>query len=168
MSARLFDLSPSDVAVTTDDWYTPHWVFSAAGLTFDMDVAAPVAEEYRTVPARRYLTVLDDGLTTAWQGLIWCNPPYSKAEPWVNKWAKHPEGLLLTRPMPEVHWCGTMLGACDALAFVTCDFLRPGGGVARLRWLNVLVARGERCVEAVKRVAAADKYAAGSYLLGAS
>lgn len=39
----LFDVDSSAVALTSDDCYTPRWVFDAMGLRFDLDVAAPVA-----------------------------------------------------------------------------------------------------------------------------
>jgi DNA N-6-adenine-methyltransferase (Dam) len=76
------ELTADEVAEgTTDEWYTPRWLFDAAGVTFTMDVASPLNPDHRTVPALRYLTILDDGLVTPWLGTVWCNPPYSKADP---------------------------------------------------------------------------------------
>lgn len=165
MSGHLFDLDASQVATTTDDWYTPHWIFAAAGITFDMDVAAPMDPEMQTVPARRYLTVLDDGLMTPWVGTIWCNPPYSGSTPWVEKWAAHDgEGLILV-PAVKSRWIGTLLAATDVLTLLTVEFQRPGGLVAPIRWLNILAGKGPSCAEAVARVAAHDKHAAGGYLV---
>ena len=89
---------------TTDEWYTPPWLFSAAGVTFDLDVCAPVDPILRTCPARAYFTAEDDGLTQPWHGLVWMNPPYSKAEPWVRRWADHADGLALVPALPEVKW----------------------------------------------------------------
>ena len=65
----LFDVSPADVADTSDDCYTPRWIFDAAGLVFDMDVAAPVDPSRRTCPAAQYLTPVEDGLAQPWTGL---------------------------------------------------------------------------------------------------
>ena len=53
---QLFTLTDAHVAETTDDWYTPRWVFDAAGIRFDMDVAAPVNPDQRTCPADRVPT----------------------------------------------------------------------------------------------------------------
>jgi hypothetical protein len=164
--SHLFDMDASQVASTTDDWYTPGWVSAAAGITFDMDVAAPVDPDMRTMPAKRYLTVLDDGLTTPWEGVIWCNPPYSKATLWCDKWASHPDGLILLPALPEVHWLGVVMGAADAFTLLAVDFFRPNGSTARLRWPNILAGRGSECSAAVARVARADKYAKGAYLTG--
>lgn len=46
--ATLFDPNPEAVADTSD--------VRAAGLVFDLDVAAPVDPARRTCPAQRYLT----------------------------------------------------------------------------------------------------------------
>jgi hypothetical protein len=164
VSDTLFAVTADDVSVTTDDWYTPRWVFQAAALTFDMDVSAPILPSARTVPARRYLTIVEDGLATPWEGVIWCNPPYSKATPWVDKWAAHDQGMILLPAVPEVRWLGRLLSAADSMTLISCDFIRPGGGVARLRWPQILAARGGECSEALARVAAADKYAEGGYV----
>lgn len=163
--SHLFDLAPAQVATTTDDWYTPRWIFDAAGITFDMDVCAPVDPAMRTVPARRHLTILDDGLTTEWQGSAWCNPPYSKATPWCDKWATHPDGMLLLPAVPEVRWLGVVLNAAHAFTLLAVDFHRPDGTTARLRWPSIIAARGI-CAEAIPAIARADKYAAGGYLTG--
>lgn len=162
--SHLFDMDATQVATTTDDWYTPRWLFDAAGITFDMDVAAPIDPEMRTVPARRHLTILDDGLVTPWEGAVWCNPPYSKATPWADKWAGHPNGLILLPALPEVHWRGVVMGAADSFALLAVDFHRPDGTTARLRWPNILAGRGD-CAGAVARVAAVDKFAHGAYLV---
>lgn len=162
---HLFAVSASSVATTTDDWYTPRWIFTAADITFDLDVAAPVDPTMRTVPARRYLTVVDDGLVSPWEGTAWCNPPYSKAAPWCDRWAAHADGMLLLPAVPEVKWLGVVLNAADAFTLIACDFHRPDGTTARLRWPSILAARGS-CAAAIPAIARADKYAAGGYLIG--
>jgi hypothetical protein len=164
MSDALFELGDTLTARSTDEWYTPRWVFAAAGVTFDMDVAAPVDPAHRTVPAHRYLTVADDGLTHPWHGLIWCNPPYSGAGPWVDRWAHHPDGLLLVPALCEVRWIGDVLAAAAALTLLSVDFHRPHGGTARVRWPLILAGRGNAAA-AVARIASADRYAAGAYLV---
>ena len=54
---------------TSDDYYTPPFIFEALSLTFDLDVCAPVGG-VPWLPAKRSLSMIDDGLTTNWQGLI--------------------------------------------------------------------------------------------------
>lgn len=163
--STLFDADPALVATTTDDWYTPRWIFEAGGVTFDMDVAAPVDPTMRTVPARRYLTVLEDGLTAPWEGAVWCNPPYSGSTPWVEKWAAHDGEALILVPAVKSAWIGTLLNATHALTFLTVDFHRPGGELAPIRWLNLLAAKGTVCTGALCRIAARDKHARGAHLV---
>ena len=69
-------------------WTTPP-EFTAAVLTglgirqFDLDPASP---EVPSVPCRRWFTVQDNGLVLGWDGdFVWCNPPYERLTPWVNK-----------------------------------------------------------------------------------
>ena len=83
MSDHLFPLASDAFKVTSDDCYTPRWVFDAMGLTFDLDVAAPPGGPWH-VPAARYYTAEDDGLTSPWDGLVWCNPPYSRMKDWAR------------------------------------------------------------------------------------
>ena len=167
MSATLFDVSADQVAATSDDWYTPPWLFRAAGIVFDLDVAAPVDPGMRTCSAVSYLTAADDGLTAEWRGIVWMNPPYSRAAPWVDRWAAHPAGMALLPALPEVRWLGVLMKAADAVALLSVDFGRPDGRLARLRWPLILAAKGNVCVSGLARVAAADKYAAGAYHVAA-
>lgn len=87
---------------TTDDYYTPAWVFEKLGLEFDLDVASPlVAPEW--IPAKRRYTIEDDGLVSPWEGLVWMNPPYSGPGPWVEKFMDHGNGVALL-PFGNSKW----------------------------------------------------------------
>jgi hypothetical protein len=79
---------------TTDDHYTPKWIFDALGVVFDIDVASP-PEGVPWIPTSRYFTQLDDGLLQPWHGRIWCNPPFSKPGPWADRMIDHDDGLFL-------------------------------------------------------------------------
>jgi hypothetical protein len=84
-----------------DEWYSPKLVFDALNVEFDLDVAHP--KQKTDVPAKRYFTIDDDGLSQEWCGLVWMNPPYSKPTPWVDKWLKHGNGLALV-PFSKSLW----------------------------------------------------------------
>ncbi len=163
MSAgQLFDVGAGDVAATSDDCYTPRWIFDAAGLMFDMDVAAPVDPTRRTCPAVRYLTPVEDGLSQPWDGLVWMNPPYSRCSPWVERFVSHCCGLALLPAVKEVYWLGSLLGCADAVTLIGADFARPDGSV-KAPPLLILAACGPASVSALARVAGADKYVRGAY-----
>ena len=54
-------------ATTTNDYYTPKWLFDALGLEFDIDVAAPL-QGIPWLPAKRWFSQADDGLAQEWGG----------------------------------------------------------------------------------------------------
>ena len=162
---QLFAVDALDVALTSDDWYTPPWLFEAAGLVFDMDVAAPVDPSRRTCPARAYLTPVEDGLVSPWHGLVWCNPPYSNAGPWVTRFAKHEDGGLMLTMGARARWVGELMGAADALSLVAFPLGRPDGRMAGAGAMMILTARGDQCVSALARIAAVDTQARGAYLV---
>jgi phage N-6-adenine-methyltransferase len=166
-AAQLFDVTADDVALTTDDWYTPRWLFRAAGLIFDLDVAAPVDPAFRTCPARQYLTVIENGLASEWHGIVWMNPPYSNPAPWVARWAQHDAGGLALLPAASSAWLGILLAAADALTTIRCNFMRPDGttqnGAGRAALM--LASRGPLATDALCKIAAADKHARGAYLV---
>lgn len=78
---------------TTDVWLTPKYITDALK-PFDLD---PCTEEKRPWEiANQSFTHKDDGLTQSWNGFVWCNPPYgAQTQHWLNKMAKHNNGLAL-------------------------------------------------------------------------
>src|SRR5215475_1262987 len=160
---QLFGVDAADVADTSDDCYTPRWIFDAAGLVFDMDVAAPVDPARRTCPARRYLTPVENGLIQPWTGLVWLNPPYSDPGPWIDRFARHRSGLALVRASKRCAWVGSLLRCADGITLLSPTFSRPDGSILELMSLVILAACGQEAVGALARVAAADKYVQGAY-----
>jgi hypothetical protein len=94
--------STPQTEISSDDHYTPAWIFETLGLTFDIDVASPPGG-IPWIPARRYYTMEDDGLAQPWEGLIWMNPPYSSATQWVRRFREHGNGIALL-PMHDSWW----------------------------------------------------------------
>jgi len=163
VTATLFPVSSADVALTTDEWYTPRWLFDAAAITFDMDVCAPMDPAFRTCPARRYLTVLDDGATHPWEGIIWCNPPYSKTSPWIDRLAAHPDWLTLVPIYREIGWRRRLLQAADAITLLDVTFGRPDGSKQGHPHLLLLAARGAACTNGLARISVVGPYTGGAY-----
>lgn len=167
MTGTLFPISGDDIKVTSDDCYTPRWVFDAMGLAFDLDVAAPPGGPWH-VPAARYYTAEDDGLAQPWDGLVWCNPPYSSITPWVHRWASHPRGVLLSMLAPATKWMPEIVRSAEAFSICaigsnqTNGFIRPDGGFMRPRFPVFVAFRGVG-TEPAERLAAADPYGAVLY-----
>jgi hypothetical protein len=162
MSDQLFAFEPTEVALTSDDCYTPTWVFDAMGLRFDLDVAAPPGGA-PNVPADHFYTAADDGLALPWTGLTWCNPPFSRYTPWAHKWTAHPTGVLMGTYAPESAWFPYVLAAADAVSFISCKFLRPGQPPIKPRHGVFVAFRGVGTSPAT-RLAAADRF--GAVLFG--
>jgi hypothetical protein len=161
VSDYLFPVANDLVRLTPDDCYTPRWVFDAMGLHFDLDAAAPPGGPLH-VPCDRYFTAADDGLTQPWTGLVWCNPPYSGFGPWGRKWSLHPTGALMGTYTPGTSWFPGVFAAAEAVAFITCEFIRPGAEPIRPRH-GVFVAFRGVGLEPARKLAAADRFGAVLY-----
>jgi hypothetical protein len=158
----LFAVGADDVAVTSDDCYTPRWVFDAMGLEFDLDVAAPVGGPWH-VPCKRYYTAEDDGLLQPWDGLVWCNPPYSSMKDWAPRWFAHPTAVLMGLATSRHSTLGLIADGSDAFFLGTVYFSRPDGSVLKFGWTPIFVAFRGVGTEPAERLAAADRYGAVLY-----
>jgi len=97
---QLFGIAQQET--TSDDFYTPKWIFDALDITFDLDVCAPPGGPLHT-PCRHFYTMHDDGLAQPWHGVVWMNPPYSKPQPWIDRWINHANGIALV-PFAKSAW----------------------------------------------------------------
>jgi len=92
MQYNLFNLV--DMEPTTDDHYTPKWVFDLLDIKFDLDVAGPLGG-LPWIPANKTYSQADNGLIQPWHGLVWCNPPFSDILPWIRRLNEHKNGIAL-------------------------------------------------------------------------
>ena len=100
------------------DWYTPKWVFDEMGVEFDLDPCAPKGG-VPWIPAKRSLSLEDDGLTQPWEGLVWLNPPYGKHTPlWLEKMHKHRNGVALLFARTDCIWFHKYCATADAVLFL--------------------------------------------------
>ena len=137
---------------TNDDWYTPKWIFDTLGLTFDIDVASP-PEGVPWIPTKRYYTMADDGLSQPWNGLVWCNPPFSKVTPWADRFRKHQNGILLT-PFARSYYLDR-LWVSEATMFhlpYELKFMKPDGKMHAMSFGAVLWAMGDEAQTALKKL----------------
>lgn len=152
--ARLFGI---DDILDSDAWYTPAWVFDGLGIEFDLDVAAP-AGGVAWIPARRHFSVAEDGLNMPWDGVVWCNPPYSAPTHWCRRWAHHdPGGCLLIRADlstsgPFTAWTAASSAwvAAKRLQFVS----GAGSPTGSVNFSTILLGRGHVADAGLFRLAA--------------
>ena len=105
---------------TTDNVWTPMWIFERLGLVFDVDVASPVGG-VPWVPARRYYTIHDDGLSQPWDGRVWMNPPFSKCDAWVRRFLRHGNGIAML-PSGKTRWMDDIWQAADGIVKMPARF----------------------------------------------
>ncbi len=139
LSLRLFGAEQTER--TSDDYYTPAWVFDRLGLRFDLDVCAP-PEGVPWVPCDRFLTQTDDGLAAEWSGRVWMNPPYSNVTPWWDRFAAHGNGVALL-PMAKSWWLNRVFAEADGIVIPDqggeMHFHRPGASKPLRIWFPVFL-----------------------------
>jgi hypothetical protein len=136
---------------TSDEHYTPKFIFDDLGLVFDLDVAAPVQKS--NVPALHKFDINTDGLKQDWFGNVWMNPPYSKPTLWVEKFIAHKQGIALL-PVTRGLWWDKLWQEADAIMPLAYNakFDRPNGLPARsIVFRTCLYAFGEINVKALHR-----------------
>jgi len=71
------------------EWYTPKNIIDAVLDMFgeiDLDPCSNATGEDANVPAKMHFTETDDGLSRAWSGKVYMNPPYGRiVAKWVEK-----------------------------------------------------------------------------------
>ena len=96
---------------------------------FDLDPCASVGQPWRTA-ATQY-TIEDDGLAQAWEGFVWCNPPFGpEAETWMGRLADHGNGIGLVPARTETRWfVSTIWERASTILFLSKrpHFHRPTG-----------------------------------------
>jgi phage N-6-adenine-methyltransferase len=102
----------------TVEWYTPRWLIDAIGIHYAIDVCSPGAAK-TSIPADRHYTVADDGLTSAWAGTVWCNPPYGRETGiWMEKLADHGDGIALVFARTDTAWFQAAASRATAVSFL--------------------------------------------------
>ena len=145
---RLFSIP--QFSTTSDDYYTPKWIFDALGLEFDLDVACPPEGPLNT-PCKHYYTQETDGLASVWFGTVWMNPPFSNTIPWVHKWIKHGDGIALL-PDTNRKWRTQLYEQADGIVALPAQmkFVAADGRRTDIRYSTCLYSMGNPATEALK------------------
>lgn len=100
------------------DWYTPEWIFKLLGVVFDLDPCQPQGG-IEWIPARRYYSLREDGLSQPWEGRVWLNPPYGKhTAAWLDKMHRHGNGIALIFARTDCGWFHESVAKADAILFL--------------------------------------------------
>jgi site-specific DNA-adenine methylase len=122
-----------DPATTSQEWYTPRYIFDALCCRFDLDPASPGSDVVPWVPANTHYT--SEGLERPWSGFVWLNPPYGRdtLPAWVEKFADHGDGIILVPERTSTAWWQKLSSRADLILFVNrkISFIRGDGRKAR-------------------------------------
>lgn len=153
MGDQLALFSMPQTTRTSDDYWTPKWLFDALGLVFDIDVACPPEGPAHT-PCKRFFTQADDGLAQPWEGRVFMNPPFSNTAPWVNKWVEHGNGIALLPAVKETKWVRHLWNSNAKCAWINDEKIEfhHKGKLQHIWTIVWLWAIGEENVEALRRL----------------
>ena len=135
-----------------DQYYTPKWVFDALGMTFNVDVCAPIGG-VSWIPAVNYFDEQRDGLAHKWEGNVWMNPPYSKPKPWIQKFIEHGQGIGLIA-MSRSNSFYSLWNNPDVSIAVPekhMTFVTPEGKKLGIFMPVCFIAMGNCCTEALRK-----------------
>lgn len=88
-----------------DNLRTPEYIYDPLG-PFDLD---PCAGEFTNIARENWWDGDGrDGLTEEWNGFVWCNPPFSQKELWIEKMKSHGNGILILPERASAPWFGPL------------------------------------------------------------
>ena len=147
------DVKGAATKIKSVDW-TPPSVFEKLDIEFDIDVASPVGG-VDWIPAKKYYSKEDDGLSKDWQGTVWMNPPYGIATgSWLDKFVKHGDGIALVFARTDTRWFHNYALNADALLFTKgrLAFINPErSDTTTSASGSLFVACGEKSVKALEQ-----------------
>jgi hypothetical protein len=146
---RLFGQPQTELS--TDDYYTPAWIFDELGLYFDLDVASPPGGP-PFVPCDRYYTQLEDGLSSEWFGRVWMNPPFSNPAPWVHRWLEHGNGVALLPMAKGSRWLDTLWNSDAGLVVTRRVRFHRGDTTTEISFPTAIWAIGKGNLDALARL----------------
>src|ERR1700682_423971 len=124
-----------------DTTLTPLWLIRRLG-EFDVDPCAfpdhPTAKQLIVSPR--------DGLSEAWRGRVWLNPPYSAPDPWLERLARHGDGIALVLASTDTKWFHDFIATfASAILFMKGrpQFLRDNMTEVGLMRATLLAAFGD-------------------------
>jgi len=116
-------IAPVLYSSASPDWWTPAYILEAARDALgwiDLDPCAPLGRPHH-VSARERFTIDDDGLSQAWRGRVYLNPPYGRE---VGRWvakaiaeldAGHMEAaIVLVAARTDTAWFNALARRCVA------------------------------------------------------
>tara|TARA_R110002153_G_scaffold238623_1_gene392989 strand:- start:142 stop:657 length:516 start_codon:yes stop_codon:yes gene_type:complete len=148
------DVKGAATKIQSVDWWTPPVVFEKLGIEFDIDVASPIGG-VDWIPAKKYFTEQDNGLTQDWEGTVWMNPPYGRfTGSWLDKFIEHKNGIALVFSRTDTLWFHNYALKADGLLFTKgrLAFINPKrNDTTTSASGSLFIACGEKSVNALEQ-----------------
>lgn len=137
---------------TSDDFLTPPHIVEAMG-EFDLDPCSS-SRQHRPIARREYRYPHDNGLLLPWSGSVFCNPPFSELQTWIDRFILHGNGVLLVPARIEVSWFWKLWHCCDGFFFTKgpVKYLCPEGKSPPRFFGGAFCAMGEANVQRLRNI----------------
>jgi hypothetical protein len=136
----------SDKLKPNDFLMTPEWVYRPLGIV-DLDAWAGIDT---SIGMENYRGVLgQDGLSLPWSGFVFCNPPFSEKELWIEKMKAHGDGILLLPERGSTPWHGPLADFCK-YHFTLGKKINFAGGSSSNPTGTTLFLFGESAIQRIK------------------
>jgi phage N-6-adenine-methyltransferase len=137
---------------TSDDYWTPRWIFEILDLTFDLDVASP-PDGPKNTPCLSYYTQETNGLTSPWYGRVFMNPPFSKPQPWIMRFLDHANGVGITSAS-KAKWFDYLWRQVEGIVFLpaTLKYESPTQTNGSIFMPSVIFACGKENLQAIAKL----------------
>lgn len=86
----------------SDEWETPQGFFDELDKEFHFDLDVCATPE--NTKCERFFTPEEDGLVQEWDGMVWCNPPYSNIKEWAKKCSEYGNAVMLVPARTDTKW----------------------------------------------------------------
>lgn len=138
---------------------TPEWVWRALG-PIDLD---PCAGPDTCIAKTNWAIERgEDGLTRDWFGFVYCNPPFSQKEQWIEKMRAHRKGILILPERGSAPWFGPLAMSAGNY-FVMGQKINFVGGPSSNNLGSALFLFGDEAYRRVRDSRLPGHFAAASY-----
>jgi hypothetical protein len=130
-----------------DDLRTPKYIIDAIGKV-DLDPCAGIETTIGNI-SNWNIERGEDGLNKQWFGFVYCNPPFSEKEQWIEKMIEHGNGILMLPERGSAPWFGQLAIAAGSY-FVMGKKINFDGGSSSNNLGSALFLFGDIATERIK------------------
>ena len=119
------------------EWFTPSYIVEAARKVMGAIDLDPASCEWanKTVKARKFYDISEDGLQQEWKGTVFLNPPYNETNKFIDRLCaadKVTQAVVICNNCTETKWFKDLVTRASAIVFFTgrLRFVRSTDGIS--------------------------------------